>query len=79
MSGTKKPTTLVKTFLEAAKEIAPTLIRKCPYQGRIEAFDIKFPKKMTFMFPQGTYRIDLKAIDDASKKFIFMSLLMETD
>lgn len=78
MSGAKNSNNMVRTVIESLKEICPVLIQKCPYIGRFEIVNVKIPKKVSFIFPTGKFRIDILILEGLSNSTsLFFSILLE--
>lgn len=53
----RDPNPFARTVLQAIKVITPALFEKqCPYEDRLDFVNLKFPKKFTFILPNGQYQ-----------------------
>lgn len=78
MSGAKNSNNMVRTVIESLKEICPVLIQKCPYIGQFEIGNVKVPKKVSFIFPTGKFRIDILILEGSrNSSSLFFSILLE--
>lgn len=73
----KTSSPLIKSTVDAFKEISPELIQKCPYFGRYEVTNVHVNKNSFLMLPSGLYRFSANATDAFSKAMLVTSMLLE--
>lgn len=55
----------MKLVFDAIKDSIPQLIQECPYEGPYQVINGTIATKSLFIFPSGTFRVDLKVyVDD---------------
>ncbi|KAL7010800.1 hypothetical protein ACKWTF_013944 [Chironomus riparius] len=77
-NGKGKSNTLVKVFiLPVLKKNGFSL--ECPLQGIINIFNISIEQKMTTIFPNGLYRVSVKAYNSDDKDITNFSIILKVE
>lgn len=62
MAGAKSNNRLTRPIVASLKELMPQIVKPCPFQGKMEIYDLSLGRKSLFnMYPTGVFRVEFKA------------------